>query len=352
MTRYFICVLIFLVNTMIQSQSAGENTYSFLDLTNSARVASLGGQQISIVDDDLNMVYHNPSLLNGSMSDHIVLNYIPYIADIGYGYFSYARTVNKIGNIGAGIHYIDYGTFKGADEYGNITQDFSAKEFSFNIYYSRPVFDSLLHVGGTLKLINSHLETYKSFGIALDAGVTYASQDKLFAAALVLKNMGCQLTTYYEGADREPLPFEIQLGLSRKLEHAPFRVLVTFQHLETPDLRYKTEADKEAEQETNQFTGQTKKEDKLGSFASNIMRHTVFGLEFLPSKYFNLQFGYNYRRRQELKIPDKGGFVGFSWGLGLKLKNVTINYGRARYHLSGASNHISIGVNIDGFKKS
>lgn len=353
MTRYFICIFIFLVNTLIRSQSAGENTYSFLSLTNSARVASLGGQQIALFDDDLNMVYHNPSLLNGSMSDHIVLNYIPYIADIGYGYFSYARTISKIGNLGAGIHYIDYGDFTGADEYGNINQSFSAKEYSFNIYYSRPIFDSLLHVGGTLKLINSHLETYKSFGIAVDAGVTYAAKNNLFAVSLVLKNMGTQLKTYYEGADREPLPFEIQLGLSQKLEHAPFRVSVTFQHLETPNLRYETEADKEAEQETNQFTGETKKEDKVANLASNIMRHTVFGLEFLPSKYFSFQLGYNYRRRQELKIPEeKAGFIGFSWGIGLKLKNISINYGRARYHFAGVSNHISVSVNLGGFKKS
>lgn len=337
MTRYFICILLYLSNCLIHAKSVGENTYGFLDLTNSARVASLGGQQISIFDDDLNMAFHNPSLLNGSMSDRIVLNYVPYVGDIGYGYFSYAKTFNKIGNLGVGIHYIDYGDFTGADEYGNLTSDFGAKEYSLNFYYSRPVFDSLLHFGGTLKYINSHLESYRSWGIAVDAGFTYTSKDRLFGAALVMKNLGAQMTTYYDGADREPLPFEIQLGLSQKLEHAPFRFSVTFRHLETPNLRYETEVDEKAD----------------SSFVSNILRHTVFGLEFLPSKYLSFQIGYNYRRRQELKIPEeKAGFIGFSWGVGLKLKNISINYGRVRYHFAGISNHISVSVNLAGFKKT
>jgi len=351
MTRYYFILLAMLTNMLVYSQKVGESTYNFLTLTNSARVASMGGQNITIYDDDLNLVYHNPSLLNGSMSDHLVLNYIPYIADIGFGYFSYARTIKKIGNLGTGVHYIDYGDFTGADEYGNIQQDFSAREISVNFYYSHPILDSLLNVGGTLKLINSHLESYNSFGIAFDAGVTYASPDRLFSAALVFKNIGTQLTKYYDDAGREALPFEIQLGLSQKLEHAPFRVSVTFQHLETPDLRYKTEADILKESDPSFFDGETKQDNKFESFVGNVMRHTVLGLEFIPNKYLSAQFGYNYRRRQELKIPEKAGFVGFSWGLGLKLSNFTFNYGRVRYHLADVSNHISIGINLSGFKK-
>jgi hypothetical protein len=310
----------------------------------------LGGQQTAIFDDDLNLIYHNPSLLNGSMSNHLVLSYIPYIADIAYGYVSYARSINKIGNIGAGIHYIDYGKFIGADEYGTLTNSFGGQDYSVNLYYSKPVFDSLLHVGTTLKLINSHLETYNSFGIAMDAGISYVNSNKLFVAAFVMKNLGTQISTYYDGADREPLPFELQFGISQKLQYAPFRLAVTFQHLETPNLRYKTEKDLE-ESDVNLLTGEKKKEDKLGVFTDNVMRHVVFGLEFLPSKYLNVQLGYNYKRRQELKIADKPGFTGFSWGLGLNIYNFKFNYSRARYHLAAVSNQVSLCVNLSEFKK-
>ena len=66
------------------AQSGGDNTYDFLNLTNSARVVSLGGQQISLYGDDLNIVYHNPSLLNSSMNNHLVMNYINYFSDISF----------------------------------------------------------------------------------------------------------------------------------------------------------------------------------------------------------------------------------------------------------------------------
>jgi hypothetical protein len=353
MNKYFIVLLLLLSYSLSQARSAGDYTYSFLNLTNSARVAGLGGQQISIFDDDLNMAFHNPALLNGSMSDHIVMNYVPYIADIGFGYFSYAKTYNKIGNLGMGIHYIDYGSFIGADEYSNLTGDFFGREYSVNFYYSRPVFDSLFQIGGTLKYINSHLEMYRSWGLAMDAGISYASENHLFGAALVMKNLGSQMTKYYDDANHEPLPFEVQFGISQKLEHAPFRICVTFRNLETPNLRYETDAEKEAKNEKNLFTGQTKKEDKVANFTSNVLRHTVFGVEILPSKYLTFQIGYNYRRRQELKIPEKTpGFIGFSWGMSLKLKNINISYGRVRYHYAGVSNHISIGINLSGFKQS
>ncbi|MCK4751672.1 MAG: hypothetical protein KAT15_31665, partial [Bacteroidales bacterium] len=46
------------------AQKGGETTYSFLGLTNSARVAALGGEVVSLLDDDINLVFHNPSLLN------------------------------------------------------------------------------------------------------------------------------------------------------------------------------------------------------------------------------------------------------------------------------------------------
>jgi hypothetical protein len=330
MVKKFIFIIPIFICSIAYSQSGGDNVYDFLNLTNSARVAGMGGQQTAIFDDDLNLVYHNPSLLNGSMSNHIVLNYIPFIDDLAFGYVSYARTFNKIGNVGAGIHYIDYGKFIGADEYGILTNNFGAQEYSINFYYSRPVFDSLLYFGTTLKLINSHLETYSSIGLAMDAGITYINSNKLFVAAFVMKNLGTQLSTYYAGADREPLPFELQFGVSQKLQYAPFRFAVTLQHLETPNLRYKTEKEKQD---------------------NNLMRHVVFGLEFIPSKFLNVQFGYNYKRRQELKNPDKPGFVGFSWGLGLNIYNFKFNYSRVRYHAAAVSNQLSLCINLSGFKK-
>jgi hypothetical protein len=247
------------------------------------------------------------------------------------------------------VNYFDYGEFTYANELGELGGNFSASDYTVNISYSRPILDSLFHAGGTIKAINSKYETYNSFGLAVDAGITYHNYNRLFTAALVIKNLGVQLNTYYGPTGQEPFPFEIQLGLSQKLKYAPFRLSVMIQNIETPNLRYQTQQD--IKDEIDPITGEKKKEDKLANFGDNLMRHLVFGLEFMPTKNFHIDVGYNYKRRQELKITDKPGLSGFTYGFGLKLYKFRISYGRARYHLAAVSNHFSISVNLSEFSK-
>jgi hypothetical protein len=340
---------LFLLFTGIsQAQQGGSNIFSFLSIPNSARSTSLGGQQISIYDDDLNFVCLNPSLLNNSMSNHLSLGFTDYLADIKYMYTSYARTFERVGNFGVGIQFIDYGKFDGADLFGNRTGEFnSVYDYSINAYYSRTVLDSILQVGGALKAIGSEYEYWNAFGFALDAGITFHTKTNLFSAAFVMKNMGLLVNTYYKGADNEPLPFELQLGITKKLKHAPFRLSVLARHLETPDLTYESELD-EGEQ-IDLATGEAQQESKFAVFGDKVMRHMVFGLEFLPTKNFYVNFGYNYKRREELKIPDKMGTAGFTWGFGLKIYKFRISYGRARYHLAAVANHFTVNVNLNEF---
>ncbi|MBN1952100.1 MAG: type IX secretion system protein PorQ [Bacteroidales bacterium] len=331
-------------------QSGGDNIWDFLNVPVSARSTSLGGQQISIYDEDLNFVYNNPSLLNPSMSNQLSLSYVDYMADIGYAYVSYARSFEKIGNFGVGLHHIDYGKFTEADEYGQILGTFkSVYDYSFNVYYSRPLIDSILYVGGTIKAIGSKYEYWNSFGMALDAAITFRSRNQLFASSLVIRNFGTQFDTYYTGADREALPFQIQLGISQKLEHAPFRISVLGQFLEHPDLLYQTEQD--IEESIDPLTGEPREVKWYTNVGENIIRHLVFGLELFPDKNFQVRLGYNYKRRTELGIPDKMGFSGLSWGFGLKIYKFYVDYGRASYHLAGVTNHFTVRVNLNEFAR-
>ena len=134
----------------VRAQLGGSSTYSFLNLTNSARVASLGGKTVGSWGDDLNYAFHNPSMLNDSMSDHLVINYVNYFSDINYGYVSYARHVEGLGNFAGGLHYINYGNFIAADQTGTITGEFRAAEYALNLIWSRPI-DSLFHFGVNIK---------------------------------------------------------------------------------------------------------------------------------------------------------------------------------------------------------
>lgn len=345
--RLFLVAIIIFCFTHIYSQLGGTSAYKFLNLTNSARVASLGGQQISLYDNDLNIVFHNPSALTPEMDNQLVLNYINYFAGINFGYAAYAWKPQKPYTLAAGIHYVYYGEFDEYDASGIGHGTFKAADYAFNIYYSRPILDSLLNFGVNLKPLYSDLEEYTSLGLAFDAGLTYHNPDKLFTAALVVKNTGMQIMKYYPDQERESLPFEIQLGITKQLSHAPFRFSVVAHQLQKPNLRYKTEED--IENSIDPLTGEKKPEDKLGNFGDNVLRHIIVGAEFLPTKNFNVRFGYNYKRRQELKLDDIPAMVGFSWGFGLKISKFHLSYGRASYQIGRGSNHFSIALNLSEF---
>ncbi|OFX85709.1 MAG: hypothetical protein A2W99_05975 [Bacteroidetes bacterium GWF2_33_16] len=345
MIRKSAIIFIFIFLSIISNaQIGGMHTYSFLDLVNSARVASLGGNVIAVDDNDLNFICHNPALLNPDMNQSLVLNYVNYFTDINYGYVSYAREYKNYGMFAAGIQYINYGKFIEADDKGFITGEFKASEYAIHLVYSRPI-DSLFSFGINIKPIISTLEKYTSIGIAGDFGVLFTNRDKLFSAALVVKNLGIQLKGYT--TERESLPLNIQIGISQKLRHAPLRFSIVADHLETLDLTY----EKPENESDLLFDDEEETESAIDKVADQIMRHIIIGAEFSPIENVYIRAGYNYRRRKEMIIDSKTGMVGFSFGFGVKISKFHISYGRATYHLAGASDHFSISTNLESFYK-
>ncbi len=342
MRRALIVGLILLMSITARAQKGGESTYSFLGLTNAARVAALGGEVVSIMDDDINLVFHNPSLLTGGMHNHLNLNYVNYFAGVNYGYAAYGYSVKGIGNFAAGMHYVDYGTFDRTDELGQPMGTFRSSEYALNLVYSRSIIDTFLTAGVNLKPIFSSFEQYSSLGIALDAGITYHHPRTLTTVALVAKNLGTQITSY--SGTREKLPFELQAGITQGLAHAPFRFSITYQNLERWDLTYK----KPGDSDYNSLGGEIERSG-FDMFGDKLMRHMVFGVEFLFGKNFHLDMGYNYKRRQEMKVNARPGTVGFSWGFGFKISKFHFAFGRAAYHLAGGTSHFSLTTNLSEF---
>jgi hypothetical protein len=323
-------------------QKGGESTYSFLGLTNAAKVAALGGELVSLMDDDINLIYHNPSLLTPQMHNNLTLNYVDYFAGVNYGYAAYGYTREGIGNFAAGIHYVNYGTFDRTDELGQSLGTFRASEYALNLFYSRSIIDTILTAGINLKPLYSSLEQYSSFGIAVDAGITYHNPRSLTTVAVVVKNLGGQFTTY--AGEREKIPFELQAGITQGLAHAPLRFHVTLQNLERWDLTYE-----KADQTAVSSLGDEAERSGFDIFGDRLMRHLVFGAEFLIGKNFHVDLGYNYKRRQEMKVTARPGMVGFSWGFGFKVSKFHIAFGRASYHLAGGTNHFTLTANLSEF---
>jgi hypothetical protein len=334
--------LFLLFSLLTIAQKGGESTYSFLGLTNAAKVAALGGELVSLMDDDINLIFHNPSLLTPQMHHHLNLNYVNYFAGVNYGYASYAYHMERIGSFAAGIHYVNYGTFDRTDELGTPMGTFRAAEYALNLFYSRAIIDTFLTAGINLKPLYSSFENYNSLGIALDAGITYHHPRTLTTVAIVAKNLGTQFTTY--AGEREKVPFELQAGITQGLAHAPFRFNITFQNLERWDLTY----EKQEEGDFNTL-GEEVARSGFDVFGDKLMRHLVFGVEFLLGKNFHVDLGYNYKRRQEMKVNARPGMVGFSWGFGFKVSKFHIAFGRASYHLAGGTNHFSLTTNLSEF---
>ena len=347
--RRILYILLFIVLAFpVKAQIGGTATYTFLEITNSARLAALGGKNISIRSNDLNLVYDNPAMLDTLMNQQLVLNYLNYFAGINYGYAAYAQKFPKLGMLAFGLNYINYGKFIEADETGIITGDFSAFELAMNIFWSKMLIDSTLSVGVNVKPIYSQMETYNSFGLAFDLAANYFNK-KGFSAALVVRNLGSQLKPYTE-RNYEKIPLNIQLGITQKLAHAPFRFSAMYQYINQWDLRY-NKAGNIAYSDVPPTETETE-EYKINGI-DNFFRHFIFGLEFVPSKNFNLLFGYNHQRRKELMIVERPGLVGFSWGFYIGIKRIKLSFGQAFYHLSGASSHFSVNYSLgEAYKKN
>ena len=335
-----------ILNSFLFAQIGGTSTYKFLDIPVPARVAALGGNLICVKDNDVNLSLQNPSLLNPEMNNQMALSYINYYSDINYGTALYSKNYDSIGTFSAGMQFLNYGKFTEADPNGTITGQFKASEYALNLGYGKQL-DSNFSIGANLKTIYSSLATsYSSIGSAIDLAATYNNSAKRYAVAAVIKNAGIQWKPYVKG-NREPLLFEVQLGISKKLKHAPFRFSLIAQHLEKWDLTYEDPSNPSVT--VDPLTNKTIKKSKTKVFADKLMRHFVIGTEILITKNFNIRLGYNYERRKELKIPDSGGMAGFSFGFGIKISKFQISYGRAVYHIAGPSNHFSVTTNLADF---
>ena len=332
----------FVVNAELFSQIGGTSTYQFLNIPTSAREAALGGEIIAANDSDINVIADNPSMLNSSMHNHFALSYINYVSDVNAGYVAYAHYFEKIGTVAGGLHYLNYGKFTEANEYGEKLGEFNAADYSFNLSYARQL-HSFFRIGTTLKTIFSQYYNYQSMGMAADVAGTYTSPKKMFIAAVSIKNLGAQIKPYVKGV-REKLPLEVQASISQRIAHAPFRLYLVGRQLQKWNLAYQSL--NSPPPEVDPITGEVI--EKIFTF-DKLMRHLIIGAEFFPSKNIYLRGAYNYQRRKEMRLTTKGGLSGFSLGLGIKIYKFNINYALSSYQLGTSSNHITITANLSEF---
>ncbi|NRR90759.1 type IX secretion system protein PorQ [Winogradskyella undariae] len=319
------------------AQLGGEATYQFLNLVSSPRQAALGGKIITNFDDDVTEALYNPASINYKMSNQLAVNYSSYLGDISYGTAAYAYTWDRhVQTFHIGVTYINYGSFDGYDVDGNSTGTFSGNETAISAGYNYNIPYTDFYVGANVKIITSALEQYNSVGGAIDFGGMYINEKLDFHAALTIRNIGTQFSTY--AGEKEPLPLEVNFGMSQTLENVPIRWHLTLENLQKWPIAVSNPARATTDLEGNQT------QEKV-SFISEGLRHLILGAELFPEGGFNVRLGYNFRRAEELRIVDQRNFSGLSVGIGIKLNKMRFSYTHARY--SGASNTSFFGLQID-----
>lgn len=337
MLRKIISLFCLCISASIFAQLGGEHTYQFLNLISSPRQAALGGKVLTNVDYDVTQGLFNPATINVEMDNQLALNYTSYLGGINYGTASYAYTIDRrTQTFHAGITYINYGSFDGYDEDGNSTGTFSGGETALSFGYARQLGYSDFYLGGNIKFISSKLEQYTSFGAAADVGLLYINDYLDFNAALVIRNLGTQITTY--AGLHESLPFEVSFGMSQRLENVPIRWHVTFENLQEWPIASPNPARTTSDLNGNQTS------EKIG-FLGQVIRHTIVGAEIFPEGGFNIRLGYNFRRGEELRIVDQRNFSGLSAGISIKMNKMRFSYTHAKY--TSAANSNFFGLQID-----
>ena len=317
-------VSLLLFTTILLAQE-GTNVYPFLNIPVSARQAALGGDAVSVRDYDVSFAAVNPGLMNLEQDEMISVNYASYLADSKYGTISYVKDLEEGHLVSLSARYMDYGKMPRTDESAVIDGEFGAMDASIGLGYAYQ-FDEDWTIAGSASFVTSRIDNYTSMAVVGNAGVTYHNRQSNETLALVFRNFGYQFKTY--NGLRENVAFRVDLGYTKILDEFPVALTITAHDLQKLNIS----------QDFNN-NGQEI------SWSRKITDHLSFGAELFPQQAFNIRFGYNVKRGNELAVLDQRSFSGLSAGFGIKISSFRFDYAHVRYHNS--SNVNLFGLTLD-----
>ena len=340
--KYILAILLWFVIFPLKAQTLGGNSvFNFLKLPNTPQLTSLGGINVSQPSNDVGLAFNNPALLKYSMHSQMNAAFNSFYAGIKAYHLSLGYHHQKLRtNFSFGLNYFSYGDIQQTDASGNLLGGLRPADWVMQVSASRSYLEKW-NYGATFKYINSNYGQYRSNGIAMDVGVLYSDTANLFYASILAKNMGFQLKEY-DGTDPDDLPFDLQLGITKRLENAPFSFSATAHHLHRFNIQYNDTV-------FNNENGFTNGSNKKFSFGK-LFGHFVFATTIYLGDKVEITAGYNYLRRQELNIGSSGnGFNGFSIGAGVILDKLQIRYARAYYQNNTAYNQLGIDLILNKY---
>lgn len=307
--------------------------FHFINQSDTAALSALGGTNISSINNAVGIAFQQPALLRKETEKKCEASFNNFIAGIkNYSFMATHYFTKNDLMCAIGINYFDYGNITETDASGNIMGSIRLNDYCVQIQMAKQ-YKTHWHYGATAKFISSNYGTYKSNGIAVDAGLCYYNADKKLQAGFIVKNIGSQLKTYTSNGSRTELPFDIQLGITKKLAKAPIQFSLTAHHLQALNILYNDDGFNAAE-------GATGNNDVV----KQLLLHLIIATEIFISDKVTTTFSYNFLRRDDLRSYQSGnGLSGFNTGLGLLLKKMHLYYATGFYQ-QNMYHQISIGL--------
>ena len=280
--------------------------YNFLRLPVSAHVAALGGENITITDDDGTLVFHNPALIDNASDRTLSLGMMTYMQGSLTASAAYQQFAGERGTWAVQGRFINYGEMKETTATGEQTGTFNAKDIALGGTFAYAL-SNHFNGGISARIITSYIGQYNSLGAAVDLGLNYHNADHGWSISAVARNLGGQLTAYEDDFERTPL--DIQLGVTKRLVGSPLRFSATLV--------------------------------RLNDWSHSFGKHLVVGADLLLSDQFYLAAGYNAMRASEMKISDgeneSSHGAALSLGAGMQLERLKLHVAYAKLHVSSPS---------------
>ena len=319
----------------------GTSVFNFLKLPGTPQLTALGTVNISHPSNDVGLAFNNPALLRPSMHTQLNAVFNSFYAGIDAYQLSMGFHNEKLAtDFLWGLHYINYGTIDETDMAGNDLGTLRPTDWVMQVAASRSYLEKW-NYGATLKFISSNYGQYRSNGIAMDVGVQYSDTSHLLSIALLAKNMGFQLRQY-EGTDPADLPFDLQVGITKRLRNAPLSFSFTVHHLHQFNINYNDTV-------FNNDNGMDNGSD--ASFTlDKLFQHFVLASTIYLGDRVEVQAGYNFLRRQELNIGEGGnGVNGFSFGAAVLLNKLSIRYAWSAYQSNTGYNQFGLNLPLNQY---
>ena len=305
MRRLFLSLSVLLTAVGMEAQESQE-VYSFLRLPVSAHVAALGGDNITLTDDDPTLIFHNPALINGVSDKSINLNVMTYMEGSKTASASFVKAFKERASWGVSAQYMDYGTMKETTVGNQQTGTFSAKDIALAGTFAY-MLTNQLSGGITGRFVSSSIGSYSSAAVSFDLGLNWLIEGSGWSLSAVAKNLGGQVKAYDD--EFEHIPLDLQLGVSKQFADAPLRLHATL--------------------------------TRLNNWDQGLGKHLAIGADLLLGSGIYVAAGYNFRRSSEMKITDSEGEsnhgAGLSIGGGLQLQRFKLQVAYAKYHVSASS---------------